>query len=59
MTHWQISKYVKPGDEIVTVNGRSIAEIRKLFDPYICASNPAAADRNFLWRFLFLVTTTR
>ena len=44
---------VKPGDEIITVNGRSITEIRKLFDPYICASNPAAADRNFLWRFLF------
>jgi C-terminal processing protease CtpA/Prc len=44
---------VKPGDEIVTVNGRSIAEIRKTFDPYICASNRTAADRNFLWRFLF------
>jgi len=44
---------VKPGDEIMTVNGRSTAEIRKRFDPYICASNPAAADRNFLWRFLF------
>ena len=44
---------VKPGDEIMTVNGRSTAEIRKRSDPYICASNPAAADRNFLWRFLF------
>ncbi|HEV8285885.1 MAG TPA: S41 family peptidase [Chitinophagaceae bacterium] len=44
---------VKPGDEIITVNGKSIAEIRKTFDPYICASNPTAADRNFLWRFLF------
>ena len=44
---------VKPGDEIRTVNGRPIAEIRKLFEPYLCASNPAAADRNFLWRFLF------
>ncbi len=44
---------VKPGDEIITVNSRSIAEIRKTFDPYICASNPSAADRNFLWRFLF------
>jgi hypothetical protein len=44
---------VKPGDEIITVNGRSIAEIRKTFDPYICASNPTVADRNFLWRFLF------
>lgn len=44
---------VKPGDEIVTVNGRSVIEIRTKFDPYICASNRAAADRNFLWRFLF------
>ena len=44
---------VKPGDEIITVNGRSIAEIRKNFDPYICASNPSVAERNFLWRFLF------
>jgi C-terminal processing protease CtpA/Prc len=44
---------VKPGDEILTVNGRSIAEIRKTIDPYICASNPTVADRNFLWRFLF------
>jgi C-terminal processing protease CtpA/Prc len=44
---------VKPGDEIVTVNGRSITELRKTFDPYICASNQTAADRNFLWRFLF------
>jgi hypothetical protein len=44
---------VKPGDEILTVNGRSTAEIRETFDPYICASNQTAADRNFLWRFLF------
>jgi hypothetical protein len=44
---------VKSGDEIITVNGKAIAEIRKTFDPYICASNPSAADRNFLWRFLF------
>jgi hypothetical protein len=44
---------VKPGDEIIKVNGKSIAEIRKTFDPYICASNPSAANRNFLWRFLF------
>ena len=44
---------VKPGDEIITVNGRSIAETRKTFEPYLCASNAAAADRNFLWRFLF------
>lgn len=44
---------VKPGDEILTVNDRSIAEIRKTYEPYLCASNAAAADRNFLWRFLF------
>lgn len=44
---------VKPGDEILTVDGHSIAEIRRTFDPYICASNPTVADRNFLWRFLF------
>ena len=44
---------VKPGDEIITVNGRSIGEIRKIYDPYMCASNPTVADRNFLWRFLF------
>lgn len=44
---------IKPGDEIMAVNGKSIAEIRKTFDPYLCASNPSVADRNFLWRFLF------
>jgi C-terminal processing protease CtpA/Prc len=44
---------LKPGDEILTVNDRSIAEIRKTYEPYLCASNVAAADRNFLWRFLF------
>jgi Peptidase family S41 len=44
---------LKPGDEILTVNGKPIVEIRKTFDPYTCASNAAAADRNFLWRFLF------
>lgn len=44
---------LKPGDEILMVNDRSIAEIRKTYEPYLCASNAAAADRNFLWRFLF------
>jgi len=44
---------VKPGDEILTVNGQSIAEIRKTYEPYLCASNSAAADRNLIWRFLF------
>lgn len=44
---------IQPGDEIIMVNGKSIAEIRKGCDPYICASNATVADRNFLWRFLF------
>jgi hypothetical protein len=48
---------LKPGDEILTVNGRPIAEIRKNFDPYICASNESVADRNFIWRFLFFTRT--
>jgi C-terminal processing protease CtpA/Prc len=44
---------LKPGDEILTVNGRTIAEIKKVYEPYVCASNQAAADRNYIWRFLF------
>jgi Peptidase family S41 len=44
---------LKRGDEILAVNGKSVEEIRTAFDPYICASNPTVADRNFLWRFLF------
>jgi hypothetical protein len=36
---------VKPGDEIVTVNGKSIAK-KTTFDPYICASNPSAISEN-------------
>lgn len=44
---------LKPGDEIIAVNGRPVTAIRKTFDPYICASNSTVADRNFLWRFLF------
>ena len=44
---------LKPGDEILTVDDRPVAEIRKSYEPYLCASNGAAADRNFLWRFLF------
>lgn len=44
---------LKPGDEILTVNGLPVSEIRKTYEPYLCASNSAAADRNFLWRFLF------
>jgi hypothetical protein len=44
---------LKPGDEVLTVNGQPVADIRKKYEPYLCASNPTAADRNFLWRFLF------
>ena len=44
---------VKPGDEILTVNGKTIAEIRKTYEPYLCASNATVADRNLIWRFLF------
>lgn len=44
---------VKPGDEILTVNGKSIDEIRKVYEPYLCASNATVADRNLIWRFLF------
>ena len=43
---------VKIGDEILTVDGQTITEIRKKFDSYMCASNETVADRNFIWRFL-------
>lgn len=44
---------LKPGDEILTVYGQPVADIRKKYEPYLCASNATVADRNFLWRFLF------
>jgi hypothetical protein len=44
---------LKPGDEIITVNNKSIAELRKVAEPYLCASNESVADRNFIDRFLF------
>jgi len=44
---------LQPGDEILTVNGKKITELKKAAAPYICASNPSVADRNFLDRFLF------
>jgi C-terminal processing protease CtpA/Prc len=44
---------LKPGDEIIEVNGKKIAEIRKNAEPYLCASNASVADRNFIGRFLF------
>ncbi len=44
---------LKPGDEIVTVEGRTVEEIRKFYEPYLCASNETVADRNLIWRFIF------
>jgi C-terminal processing protease CtpA/Prc len=44
---------LKPGDEIVSVNGKKITELRKDAGPYLCASNNSVADRNFIDRFLF------
>ncbi len=44
---------LKPGDEIIAVNGKRIADLRKMADPYLCASNESVADRNFIDRFLF------
>src|SRR6185295_5623023 len=44
---------LRPGDEIINVNGKKIADLRKQAEPYLCASNNSVADRNFLDRFLF------
>ena len=44
---------LKPGDEIIAVNGKRIADLRKMAGPYLCASNESVADRNFIDRFLF------
>ncbi len=44
---------LQPGDEILTVNGKKIEELRKMAEPYFCASNESVADRNFIDRFLF------
>jgi C-terminal processing protease CtpA/Prc len=44
---------LKPGDEVIDVNGKKIAELKKIAEPYLCASNPSVADRNFIDRFLF------
>ena len=41
------SEWVKPGDEIISVNNKMIAEIRKEKEPYLCASNSSVANRNF------------
>jgi len=44
---------LKPGDEVVAVNGKKIADLKKAVEPYLCASNSSVADRNFLDRYLF------
>ncbi|MEO6613574.1 MAG: S41 family peptidase [Chitinophagaceae bacterium] len=44
---------IMPGDEITSVNGKKITDIKKSVLPYLCASNPSVADRNFIDRFLF------
>lgn len=44
---------LKPGDEIIAVNGKRITDLRKMANPYLCASNESVADRNFIDRFLF------
>ncbi|HKC34539.1 MAG TPA: S41 family peptidase, partial [Chitinophagaceae bacterium] len=44
---------LKPGDEVVEINGKKIADLKKIAEPYLCASNSSVADRNFIDRFLF------
>lgn len=39
---------VKIGDEILTVNGKTVVEYRKALEELLCASNPSAANRNFV-----------
>jgi C-terminal processing protease CtpA/Prc len=43
---------IQVGDEILTVNGKTIAQCHKEMEPILCASNPSAADRNFASAFL-------
>ena len=43
---------IQVGDEILTVNGKTIAQCRKDMEQILCASNPSAADRNFASAFL-------
>jgi C-terminal processing protease CtpA/Prc len=44
---------LQPGDEILTVNGKKMEELRKNAELYLCASNESVADRNFIDRYLF------
>ena len=39
---------VKPGDEIMSVNGKGVFEIKKEKESYLCASNETVANRNFV-----------
>lgn len=43
---------IRVGDEILTVNGKTITQHRKEMEPVLCASNTSAADRNFASAFL-------
>jgi C-terminal processing protease CtpA/Prc len=43
---------IQVGDEILSVNGKTIAQCHKDMEPILCASNPSAADRNFASAFL-------
>jgi C-terminal processing protease CtpA/Prc len=43
---------IQVGDEILYVNGKTIAQCRKDMDDILCASNQSAADRNFASAFL-------
>jgi C-terminal processing protease CtpA/Prc len=38
---------VKMGDEILTINGKTIGEHKKELEDVLCASNPSVANRNF------------
>ena len=39
---------IKIGDEILTVNGKTISQIRKDMEDILCASNASVANRNFV-----------
>jgi C-terminal processing protease CtpA/Prc len=43
---------IQTGDEILMVNGKTVAQCRKDLEPVLCASNSSAANRNFASSFL-------
>lgn len=43
-----INDGVKIGDEILTINGKTIVECKKELEDVLCASNPSVANRNFV-----------